>query len=119
MIQSYADGASFGRVDVRVDPSTGEAVVVRIHPPQSLCESKGKVRPTVATCESGAYEGAPVQHNAAVRAAIARDLDDAKARRCELVGVALSRALSNRGALSSPAGDHCLAERSTHLRVDP
>jgi len=113
IIQSYAYGSSFGRADVRVDPSTSDAVVVRIHPPQSLCSAQGerqnKAPPSEASCEPGHYEDAPVQRSASVQAAIAQDIQSAEAKRNEPLGITLPKTLSHRGNPSSPAGDHIAA----------
>ncbi len=103
VVQSYAYGSSFGRVDVRVDPSTGEAVVLRVHPPQAMCEKRE------GACEPGAYEGSPVQPSAAVRAAVEADIEKAEAKRREPIGVTLSAELSRRGEPSSPLGDQLAA----------
>ena len=108
VIQSYAYGSSFGRVDVRVDPSTGEAVVLRVHPPQALCE-KREGSSAAETCEPGTYEGVPVQPSAAVRSAVTEDIEKAEIKRREPIGVTLPGELSRRGAPSSPLGDHLAA----------
>ena len=109
IVQSYAYGAAFGRVDVSVDPSTGDAVVDRIFPPQPLCSGwKGSSVP-VAKCEPGSYEGVAVNPSASVRAAIAKDMENADAKREELLGVTLSKALASHGVPTSPAGDNVAA----------
>lgn len=89
VIESFAYGRFFGRVDLTVDRASGRVVAHRIHPPQRVCagdERPGRGVP-VDRCEAGSYEGAPVRPVAAVSAAIAPHLaraEDAAERSLEV-----------------------------------
>ncbi len=56
IIESFAKGKAFGRVDLKVEAS-GEVSLVKIHPPRFLCADEKSSDPE---CESGSYEGQPV-----------------------------------------------------------
>lgn len=76
VIQSYANGRAFGRVDLTIDRAAGRVVERLVRPPTSV--------------EHGAsYEGAPVAPDRAVAEAIADDVERAAARRAEPLGVRL------------------------------
>lgn len=102
VIQSYAYGRAFGRVDISVDPSTGRVEALRIHPPQPICQESDK---KASTCTPGDYEGSAVRPSDVVAKAVAEDLASAEAKRAEPLGVELSAELSNKGKPSSPLGD--------------
>jgi 2',3'-cyclic-nucleotide 2'-phosphodiesterase (5'-nucleotidase family) len=106
IIQSYAYGSAFGRVDLSVDPTSGKATVLRIHPPHSVCQEKDRKS---ATCTPGEYEGAPVKPSAAVQAAVADDIASASSKREQPLGVTLAATLSNDGKPSSSLGDRLTA----------
>src|SRR6185369_832792 len=74
IIESYAEGRAFGRVDVTIDRATGRPIATRIHPPRQLCASP-------QACAAERYEGAPVVADPAVAAAIAPDVQRARALR--------------------------------------
>jgi 5'-nucleotidase len=100
VVQSYAYGKAFGRVDLHVDPSTNDVVVLQIHPPHPTCEKQDKEGPSA--CTPGSYEGAPVQPSEDVLRAVAEDIARSEAKRKELVGVTLTAPLASRGAPASP-----------------
>ena len=106
IIQSYAYGSAFGRVDLSVDPTSGKVTVLRIHPPHSVCQEKDKKS---ATCTPGDYEGVPVKPSAVVQTAVADDIASASSKREQPLGVTLAAALSNDGGPSSPLGDRLTA----------
>lgn len=112
VIQSWAYGSAFGRVDLSVSPG-GEVRVVRIHPPQRVCTEEDS---KATTCTPGVYEGMPVAPNAAVRDAVHADLESAAAKRAEPLGVTLNAELSAKGKPSSPLG---LAVAQWMLAVRP
>lgn len=89
IIESYALGVAFGRVDVVVDPATGEIQSSTIHPPQRLCTAKD-AGPDSASCAPGPYEGAPVVPDAAVATIIAEPLARAKVLRDRPLGPTLT-----------------------------
>lgn len=76
IVQSKANGEAFGRVDLTVDPRTGEVLRTKIHPPQPV--KRGVT-----------YEGTPVEPAADVKGVVQPALDRANARRAESLGVRL------------------------------
>jgi 2',3'-cyclic-nucleotide 2'-phosphodiesterase (5'-nucleotidase family) len=79
IVEAYANGHDFSRIDLTVDRATGRAGQVRIFPPQRIC--------TPERCAGESYEGAPVVPDAAVAAAIAPALDAARAAREQRLAV--------------------------------
>ena len=102
IIQSYAYGTAFGRLDLSVDTQTGQVEVIRIHPPHDICRERGN---KATTCTPSDYEGAPVEPSQVIQKAIAADLASAKAKREQPLGVQLEERLSDDGQPSSPLGD--------------
>lgn len=102
VIESFASGAAFGRVDVRVvgDKVTG----TKIFPPQQMCGE----RPQDAgkpTCTSGWYEGAPVAEVPAIAAVIDPAQRAAKALRDQRLEVSLSAPFTRSYAKESALGN--------------
>ena len=90
VIESYASGRAFGRVDLRVAPE-GHVTAVKIHKPQLLCEgdeASTLVRP--ADCKTSQYEGKPVVADAAIQTIVDGALERAGARRNEKLGVTVT-----------------------------
>ena len=89
IIESFSYGKAFGRIDFTVDLTTGspaKIVDAHLYPPHGLCSD---VNASVETCDAGTYEGSPVERDADVTAAIAPDVEKAKGRREEPLGVVL------------------------------
>jgi len=61
VIESFAYGRAFGRVDLTVDRQRGRVTAHHIFPPQDLCRD-----PRAASCEPYDYAGAPVHADAAI-----------------------------------------------------
>jgi 5'-nucleotidase len=80
IIEAYAEGRYFGRVDLTIDRATGRPVGVRIWPPHPVCTD-------AAACAAERYEGAPVVPDAAVARAISGDLARARSLRAQPLGV--------------------------------
>jgi 5'-nucleotidase len=55
ILQSYANGRAFGRIDLTLDATTGKVLAARIEPPHAICPSGKRER-----CAPGNYEGAAV-----------------------------------------------------------
>ena len=72
VIESYAYGRAFGRIDLTLE--AGKVVAAKIFPPEEVKEG-------------AAYEGAPVVAEAAIAALIRPYADTARARRDEKLGV--------------------------------
>lgn len=75
IVEAFALGRAFARVDLEVDPASGRVVGSRIHPPQELCHAP---EAPLEDCRPDAYEGAPVAPDARVLEAIADDLAEAE-----------------------------------------
>jgi 5'-nucleotidase len=101
VIESFAEGRAFGRVDLTVErgPRAGQARVVaaRIFPPQRLCEP--------ARCAAERYEGAPIVPDAAVARAIAPDLERARAQRESPLGVTVTVPVTRAHKVESSLGN--------------
>lgn len=75
IVEAYATGRSFSRVDLQVDRASGTVVSRRIYPPNDLVP--------------GRYENRPVMPDAAAAAAIAPAVQKARTVKKEPVGVVL------------------------------
>ena len=94
IIESYAYGRAFGRVDLVV---TGRAITdARIHPPQTLCAEPN---------EECTYEGARVVPDERVAAAIADELAEAAQIRARASGVSVPEAIPRDGGREGPLGN--------------
>ena len=71
IIESYASGRAFGRVDLRINPS-GVVTAVSIRQPQDLCQAPAADGTPVAAadCQPGVYEGRQVTFDRDVEALI-------------------------------------------------
>jgi 5'-nucleotidase len=101
VIESMSNGRAFGRVDLRVDRSTGRVLSHTIAPPHALCPDALDAK----MCATETYEGAPVERDAAVSAAIAPDLANAAAMRTRLLGVTVRGAFKKLSKVESPLGN--------------
>jgi 5'-nucleotidase len=85
IIESFAYGYAFGRVDVTYDHDRAEVSSVRIHQPRPLCVQP---RPaSVAECQPPPYEGEAVVPDAGVQHAIAPFDERAREQREQSLGV--------------------------------
>ncbi len=87
VIESFAMGRAFGRVDLRVERATGRVIDRRVFAPRSICTERGGDEPDPERCTLAPYEGAPVVADVAVARAVAPALDAARALRDRPVGV--------------------------------
>lgn len=112
IIESYANGSAFGRVDLVVDAGRVESVT--IHPPQRIC--RGGEGP--AACEPGPYEGGEVAPDPRVAQAIAPAMAAAEALRARELGPRLTDGFvaqrSAECALGNLFTDLMLAARPGH-----
>jgi 5'-nucleotidase len=104
VIESFANGRAFGRVDLTVDTNTRRVVDRRIHPPRDVCGGGLASRddPDPDTCEPSPYEGAPVVADATVREAIAPAMEAARTERRRRVGFRAETAIRTRYRDESP-----------------
>ncbi|HEX2676423.1 MAG TPA: metallophosphoesterase, partial [Polyangiales bacterium] len=107
IIQSFANGHAFGRVDVRFDRTTQKVERVDIKPPQELCLMGLDGKPASdAKCPKGSkYEGRLVLPDPAVRKAVKADIEAAKSKRDEALGVTLAKPINRVLTEESPLGN--------------
>ncbi len=103
IVQSYANGVAYGRVDVSVDRRTGAVVKVEIHPPRRLC-SDPEASPE-AGCASVDAHGLPVADDPRLAAVVAPALTRADALRDEALGPKLLPGFALRHRRENPAGN--------------
>jgi len=99
IIQSYANGRAFGRIDFSVE-ADGEARIATLHPPRDLCRGG-----TFAGCAPGDYEGAPVRADERIAALTAPAFAAAREKSEEPVGVQLARPFTRRRGEESALGN--------------
>jgi 5'-nucleotidase len=97
IIESFAEGHAFGRIDLTVDRRTRRVVSVHVFPPHGLCAPD--------RCPAESYEGAPVVPDAAVAAALAPAFARARARREQKLGVAVTAAVTRAYRKESALGN--------------
>jgi 5'-nucleotidase len=103
VIESYANGKAFGRVDLTWDPASRRVVSARIFPPVDLVP--GRV-----------YEGSVVEPDSRVQAIIAPAIERAASKRAELLGVALEAPIEQKYREESALGN---LVASLLLELDP
>ena len=105
IVQAYSRGAAFARLDLTVERGAG-VVSARVFAPQALCATVG---PDGACAAGGAtphYEGAPVEPDASVTAAMRPELERVHHWREASLGVVLETSLTRTGeGLESPLGN--------------
>jgi len=94
VIESYASGRAFGRVDLRLAPD-GHVTSSKIYKPQAVCGGEGEGNPMpIADCKPGSYEGKPVVPDPAVQKIVDEALARAGTRRAEKLGVTLAQTVT-------------------------
>lgn len=91
VVQSYWGGRAFGRVDVIVDRGARRVLETRIERPRDVV--------------AGEYEGTKVVADATVEAGFVDDVERARARREQTVGVVFAGALEKRYEVESAVGN--------------
>jgi len=81
VVEGWALGTAFSRVDVSVPPDPGTPLKVSVFPPQQICQSP------IGSCVPGEYEGARVQASSKLDALMAPYREKARALRDEKLGV--------------------------------
>jgi 5'-nucleotidase len=102
IIQSYAHGRAFGRVDLTVDPSIGGVMSKSVSPPRDLCQQPVT---SVADCQPGEYEGAPVELDQDVLTALSPALERARSEAGRLLGARVAAPLKRAYAEESELGN--------------
>ncbi|MFO0547944.1 MAG: 5'-nucleotidase C-terminal domain-containing protein [Polyangiaceae bacterium] len=103
IIESYAYGRAFGRVDLVVDKVDKRVVGRELKPPRDLCP--GVEKPDFTACQPGDYDGAPVVRRADVASLIAPAVDGARERRAAKVGPTLPDGMPKAFDKESPLGN--------------
>ncbi|WP_428267654.1 bifunctional metallophosphatase/5'-nucleotidase [Haliangium sp.] len=119
IIESYARGRAFGRVDLVVDVEAGEVRETHIFAPRDLCP--GDPAAAVAACAPGRYEGRPVEADPALAAVIADALAAARAQREAPLGVDIgapvTRSYSHESALGNLFADLMRVARPADVAI--
>lgn len=95
VIESYANGRAFGRVDLVVDRGARRVVDRRVFPPHGVCGAPQRADPDPEACVTVPYEGAPVVADAEVAALLAPALAEARVLRERPVGVTVTAPVRN------------------------
>ncbi len=102
VIESYAYGRAFGRVDLEVDPRRDRVVDARVHPPRELCHDP---EAPIDDCRPGSYEGLLVEPDTRVLDAIAPYVERAGELRRRSSGVTVAERLEAEGDRESALGN--------------
>jgi len=105
VIESFASGRAFGRIDLQVSPE-GQVTASHIDKPHPLCaaDQDGHLVP-IADCAPGDYEGKPVVPDPEVQHIVDAAMANAGERRKEQLGVTLINPITRAFAVESPEGD--------------
>jgi 2',3'-cyclic-nucleotide 2'-phosphodiesterase (5'-nucleotidase family) len=101
IVESYAMGRAFSRVDVRLDGATHRVLDVHIFPPHRICEAGTGF----ANCEPGSYAGAPVAADPRIASVIHPAIENARSKRDEKLGVVVDHAIWRANKRESPLGN--------------
>jgi 2',3'-cyclic-nucleotide 2'-phosphodiesterase (5'-nucleotidase family) len=97
IVEAFANGHDFSRIDLTIDRASGRALDAHIFPPHRICAPE--------RCAEESYEGAPVVADPAVAAAIAPALEAARAQREEKLGPVLAAPIKRAQKTESPLGN--------------
>lgn len=101
VVEAYARGRAFSRVDFYLDGATHRVLESHVFPPHDLCP---KLADT-GTCTLTDYEGLATREDPALAAAIAPALAQAEARKATPLGCLVQEKLSCEHAVESPLGN--------------
>jgi len=110
IVQAYALGRAFGRVDVAFDRRAGTVVGRTIFAPQDICVPQAPGvdcggRPVDAALSGATYEGRAVAPDATIEAAMAPALARVRALQAAPLGVVLDAPIPRAGVPDSPLGN--------------
>jgi 2',3'-cyclic-nucleotide 2'-phosphodiesterase (5'-nucleotidase family) len=111
VIESYANGRAFGRVDLIVNRARRRVEATHLHPPRSICGGQDAAASDPPSsfapdaCRPDPYAGGPVVFDQRLAALLAPDVERARARREAPVGVFLASDLRRSHAAESPLGN--------------
>jgi 5'-nucleotidase len=100
IIQSYANGRAFGRIDLTVERKSGKVVASRLETPHEICPTS-----TVEKCAPGEYEGSPVIADQSVVVLNATAFAAARKKGEERLGVTVLRPLPHRRGEETALGN--------------
>jgi len=101
IVEAYARGRAFSRIDLRVDGRTHHVLESKVFPPHELCPKLTEGGP----CTLSDYEGAPTSENLDVARAIAPALAKAEQFREAPLGCTVQEALACEHGSESPLGN--------------
>ena len=112
IIESFAGGRAFGRVDLVFDRGTRRITDKRIFPPRDLC---ARADPVTGGCEiapvpspssvSAEYEGLPVSPDPSIVEVLAPALESVRALKARPVGIHLETPIRRHAGADSPLGN--------------
>jgi len=108
IVEAYALGRAFGRVDVAFDRRSGEVVQHTIFPPRDICvpQAAGACdAPGVAGAAAETYEGRPLAPDPAIEVAMAPALARVHALQATPLGVVLDTPIPRAALPDSPLGN--------------
>ncbi|MBZ5712203.1 bifunctional metallophosphatase/5'-nucleotidase [Nannocystis pusilla] len=106
IVQSYALGAAFGRVDLVIDKTSGHVVSNMVHAPRKLCAGAGAdPDDPPAVCDARDDAGAPLVADATLAAVVAPALAAADAVRERPLGPTVAAAFVARHRAENPLGN--------------
>jgi len=100
VVEAYAQGRAFSRVDLHVPADPSRRVTSQVFPPRQLCAD-----PKAPVCEPGSYEGAMVEPDPQVDGAVRTWREAAAKQRAEPLGVRVTRPLRPEHAVESALGN--------------
>jgi 5'-nucleotidase len=100
IIQAYANGRAFGRVDLTVDRATGRVLASHLEPPEEICPSGN-----LDACRPGPYLGRPVERDQQLATLLAPAFAMAKSKGEERLGVEVVRPLPHSRAQETALGN--------------
>ncbi|HEY0193499.1 MAG TPA: bifunctional UDP-sugar hydrolase/5'-nucleotidase [Kofleriaceae bacterium] len=104
VIESYANGRAFGRIDLTI--AGGAITGVAIDKPRLMCALDKDHNPVpVAQCQPGTYEGKPVVADPAVQGIVDEAVARATVRRNEQLGVTLTATVTRAHGTESAEGN--------------
>jgi 5'-nucleotidase len=101
IVEAYARGRAFSRLDLHLDRKTHRLLDIKVFPPHELCPKLTEGAP----CTLTDYEGQPTLEDPALAKAIAPALALAEARREVPLGCTVSESMSCGHATESPLGN--------------
>jgi 5'-nucleotidase len=101
IVEAYARGRAFSRIDLRLDRKTHRVLETKLFPPHELCPKLTEGDP----CTLSDYEGQPTLEDPAIARVIAPALELAEQRREMPLGCMVSESMSCEHSSESPLGN--------------